>query len=810
MDSLEKLPIALIFGEEKFLGFYLKEFLQRSGCELIDEKDAEANIFDYLFILDDRDKNRVETLISLGKTNGAKILLVTNRDYPNYLSDKNLDLRLVTVGDLYGPRMEKEAFQKLSLIDLSLEQKPLFIADAVYGLARAMFGSGTRGKKFVLSSSGWEGIKAGGELNWKPAMIWEEGWSLTKNWFGPNEKKAPQALAIPVPPSAKKKPFFYPAVVITLFFLLAVGYLLFSLVLPGFWGANRLLKIKTLVAKGDFSSIDDTATKAQKNFATVRKNLFQFRTIFSFLNQGKVFDQANSYLEAYERLSRGIAHAGDVAVLGNMLLKAAISSQSTDKKMVDQMIAELDPAYESLSLAQPLLKGLSWEEPVNEIRRAMANLRLLAPIMPELLGMNGRRVYLILFQNNTEVRPTGGFIGSYGILTLDKGGIVDFEVEDVYAADGQLKGHVEPPAELKRYLGEAGWYLRDSNWDPDFPTSALRAAWFLEKEIGRTVDGVIGINLYVAQGILEELGEISLPDFQEKINAHNLFERAEYHSEVNFFPGSTQKKDFLGAVARALFEKIKGLDGKMVVGLGRTAYASFLSKDIAVFANDKKAASIFSALGWDGGLKENRCLPETACFADYLMVVEANVGVNKANYFVKRNTSFLVKFLENGRIEEKLSILYQNSSATEIFPAGEYKNYLRVYLPTGIELKEILMKEPTSGKQEKIDEKNITIAEEHGHTSVGFLVEVPIKESKLIEVTYEIPSESPADKGQYTLLWQKQPGIEDENFPVRVESAADRVIVDFKPLAQLTKEGIVFSPKPNQDLFFQVDWVRID
>ena len=146
--------------------------------------------------------------------------------------------------------------------------------------------------------------------------------------------------------------------------------------------------------------------------------------------------------------------------------------------------------------------------------------------------------------------------------------------------------HVEPPPELKKYLGEAGWYLRDSNWSPDFPVSALRAEWFFEKESGRQVDGVIGVNLFLAQNILEQLGGLEVVDFQEKIDHRNLFERAEYHSEVGFFPGSTQKKDFLASLGRALFEKVKVSDEKTWLSLARAVYQSINEKDLLFYLHD--------------------------------------------------------------------------------------------------------------------------------------------------------------------------------------------------------------------------------
>ena len=109
-------------------------------------------------------------------------------------------------------------------------------------------------------------------------------------------------------------------------------------------------------------------------------------------------------------------------------------------------------------------------------------------------GFSGTQSYLVLFQNSMELRPTGGFVGSVGKLTMVDGLVADFTIFDVYELDGQLRGHVDPPDPIRTLLSQEHWYLRDSNWDPDFFESGQRAAWFYEKETGQSVDGVISVH----------------------------------------------------------------------------------------------------------------------------------------------------------------------------------------------------------------------------------------------------------------------------------------------------------------------------
>jgi len=116
---------------------------------------------------------------------------------------------------------------------------------------------------------------------------------------------------------------------------------------------------------------------------------------------------------------------------------------------------------------------------------------VLSANLPSILGQDTNKNYLILFENNMELRPTGGFIGHTVLQNFGGGKLNGLDINDIYSADGQLKGHGEPPAPIKNYLGEANWWFRDSNWDPDFPTSAERAEWFLNKEMDQNFDGVI-------------------------------------------------------------------------------------------------------------------------------------------------------------------------------------------------------------------------------------------------------------------------------------------------------------------------------
>lgn len=182
--------------------------------------------------------------------------------------------------------------------------------------------------------------------------------------------------------------------------------------------------------------------------------------------------------------------------------------------------------------------------------------------MPDILGKEGEKNYLVLFQNNMELRPTGGFIGSFAVLKIDNGVFSNLEVYDVYDVDGQLKGYVEPPWQIKSFLNEASWYLRDSNWDPDFSVSAKRAQWFLNKSVGIKVDGVISFDISFVKDMISVMGGITVPDYSVKIDTNNFYDIVQFEAEKNFFAGSRQKDNFLTALSRAVLFELKNSDSR--------------------------------------------------------------------------------------------------------------------------------------------------------------------------------------------------------------------------------------------------------
>jgi hypothetical protein len=427
-------------------------------------------------------------------------------------------------------------------------------------------------------------------------------------------------------------------------------------------------------------------------------------------------------------------------------------------------------------------------------------------ILPEMLGTDGKeRDYLVLFQNETELRATGGFIGSYGILSFKGGSLLNFDIKDVYEADGQLKGHVEPPMEIKTYLGEANWWLRDANWNPNFPDASNDLQWFLNQEVNKKVNGVIGINLEVAKSILGAVGDVYVPNFEKKINKDNLYQLAEYYAESKFFPGSAQKANFLGTLGGQLFEKIKDLKVKQQLDLVSALVDLLEKNEIQMAFNDQKVATMTNDLGWDGAIYQGKCLKDN-CFSDYLFVVDSNFGVNKSNYFLNRNIEQTVDVEQNsvGRI---LKINYENTSKDSTFPGGDYKNYLRVYLPGDINLTQVSLIDGNDSNLKKVySSDELRIRDVDGKKEIGFLATVPVMSKKTVEIRYSSQN-NVMDKNKFSYLnyTQKQSGFGDTGIVTLVSFPNNWQPTQVEPQASMVGGKLLFNQILDKDIKMGVE-----
>src|SRR3989338_3105921 len=262
----------------------------------------------------------------------------------------------------------------------------------------------------------------------------------------------------------------------------------------------------------------------------------------------------------------------------------------------------------------------------------ITRLKQILPQLDSLLSKDTEKTYLLLFANNMELRPGGGFIGSFGLLDVKDYSLKKIRIYDVYDADGQLIAHIEPPEAIRKYLGQPHWFLRDSAFSPDFLENYTQAKLFLEKEMNfKNFSGSFLITTSAIQNLLGAFDDIYLPDFNEKINQKNFYLKTQYHAEKDFFPGSIQKKNFLSSLTQAI---MLDLENASFIKLGKEIKKSLDDKQFAIYLDDPRAQKIMDSFYWSGRTIKPSCLNQTDnCITDYLFPIDANLGLNKFNFF---------------------------------------------------------------------------------------------------------------------------------------------------------------------------------
>lgn len=535
---------------------------------------------------------------------------------------------------------------------------------------------------------------------------------------------------------------------------MVVALIFYAILYPAFNLGYGLFSFKTNLqssidnlSRGRFKESMENISRAEKGLK-VAEDLVNSLEVFSKIPVlEKYFEKAEVFITASNKITLG---AKDIILGTENLYKGlnAMIGETTDSSMqfFNQSSVYLTSGEAKLTEVYLKLQDKKINDYLGLVRKA----KIASAVLPEI--SRGKKSYLVLLQNNMELRPTGGFIGSVARIDFEEGKLKKIEVQDVYALDGSLSVPVEPPKELKSDLGVNNWYLRDSNWEGDFPTSARQAAWFYEKETGIRVDGAVAIDLTGIADLLSQIGPLELSDYGEKIDSNNLFDKAITYAETSFFPGTQSKKNFLNSSLTALFNKMFFVPQQNWPGITGSIGKSFEEKHFLAYLSDPKLFSYVDALNFSGALPRPSDI-KLGEMTDFLSLVEANLGANKSNYYIDRKLKLETGIGKEGELTHRLRAAYTNRSPSEVWPAGKYKNRMRVYLPFGSKLERALW-------GEKDITKEVTSFTDYGRSGYSFLIELDVKEQKTLVLDWELANKFnfTDNKATYRLDVIKQAG----------------------------------------------------
>ena len=404
-------------------------------------------------------------------------------------------------------------------------------------------------------------------------------------------------------------------------------------------------------------------------------------------------------------------------------------------------------------------------EMFREAASFVTNGKPLLETAPYLLGIDKERTYLVLFQNDKELRPTGGFMTGYSIMKVNKGAFSPVSSSDIYNLDAKYKPTTVAPDPIVKYL--KGPYalsnklrLRDMNWSPDFAES-MKLFTEEAKSVGVTgIDGIISVDTQVLVYLLDAIGKIGVPGFgnfsteiDSRCNCPNVIYELEDFADVEgpvvWDPAGTGKiiyapanydnrKKIIGPLMNSILANAMGQPKDKLPKLFEAGLKSLVEKHVLFYLFDSKAQDAVDSFGIAGTIKSTS--------GDYLHVNDANLGGRKSNLYVTNEISQEYSVAKDGYIEKTLTLTYKNPMKQDGWLNSVLPDWVRIYVPKGSTLISF------DGVEDKADPY-----EEFGKTVfAGFFKLRPEGVSKLT-LKYKLPIKA---KGEVNLLIQKQPGLD--------------------------------------------------
>lgn len=546
-------------------------------------------------------------------------------------------------------------------------------------------------------------------------------------------------------------------------------------------------------AESELSSLKSSLTEAQASFSAVGplryvpllgSYLKDVDHVFVAGNKGtEVGDLVISAIKPYADIMGFTGTGGEDLQLATAEDRIIFVAETVEKlaPQMDQISAklkEMSSEFQKINEKRypKTIRGKNVRENIANLKSTVAgaaeSLSQFQPIvklLPDLLGNPEPKKYLIMFQNDAELRPTGGFLTAYATMSILKGKITSGVSEDIYTLDAGFKKKVPAPDPIKKYLPLVyTWNLRDMNLSPDFKDSMDTFTTHMrDSSVAPEFDALIAIDTEVPVRILKVLGPIGVPGFGGKFSAENdprcdcpqvIYELENIITRPTY-EIREGRKSILGPLMNSMLANMMGSPKSKWAEFFNIFTASIKEKHLMMYFKDETKQSAVESLGAAGRINDYG--------GDYLHVNDTNFAGAKSNMFVDQEVEQTVSIGQDGSLTRKLTLTYKNPrkgdncnlEAGLLCLNGILRDWQRIYVPKGSILK--------SSKGYELD---MITTEDLGKTVFeGFFTLSPQSVKKL-EVEYTVPS-GVVTEGDYKLLIQKQPGTKDIKHTITLGSA---------------------------------------
>lgn len=343
------------------------------------------------------------------------------------------------------------------------------------------------------------------------------------------------------------------------------------------------------------------------------------------------------------------------------------------------------------SLGAQAVKGLaSFDHLLPSLNQAFSDISLLLQAAPVVLGTTQPVTYLIEMLDASELRSGGGFVGNYGVVTINAGRITSVTVRDTYLLDDP---YLADPNHASPFPSAYSWFtlvnkmgLRDSNLSPDFAVDAQTAERIYTQESGgQQVAGVIAISPTLIAHLLTITGPVYVPQYNVTVTSDNLVTLIHYYQFQTNDQGvpsgdgqSSTRKHFTAVLGEAFFARLRALSSSQQEQALQVGFNALKSKDLQVYLNNAAGEALLQKIH----LSNSFGPPQT----DTVEVVDNNVGGNKATAYVQEEVTDTVVVAPDDSSTHSLTITYTYKPQGNVYGRIAFKNVVQVYVPLGSRL----------------------------------------------------------------------------------------------------------------------------
>lgn len=557
-------------------------------------------------------------------------------------------------------------------------------------------------------------------------------------------------------------------------FLINAGNNLKNLVFAEtFEGIDQLKQAQSTLSN---AKLDDTIT----HFLNAKQSFLAARSQLNAINQGtnvvsgSLLTTSNQLLQVGEMIAdigNGLAQGTDMLIqTGNIKLalpqfkKVANSLRLASHTVDDMDISTIPTEY------RDRIEQLKTELP--QLNHYLDLFEQIAPALITIAGDEDTKRYLIILQNTTERRGTGGFMGSFIEVTFQNGKLLSAIPKDVYTVDWQQFNRMVAPEGLQPYM--KGLALRDTNYNPDFYEASKDIRWAYGESKQGSIDGIIAIDQSITPALLALTGPVTLPDFNVTIDADNYFTVLQYYIETNKDDPETPKRILIQLI-NALFEKSK--DPEIILKALQLVPTLIAEKHIQAAFFDDDIQKLASEFHIDGKLQ-----PPTPNL-DYLHINAINVGGNKGDRYLQRDYTHEATIADDGNVTIKLDGTWKHqwSSAEEDTIRALFPNVDKLARKVRENFWAVIGKSMTKHAVRFFVPKGSTLlsntgfvyplktTEENGYQVWYSEVDVTIGGSTDFNIQYRLPDQLDLISGDnYRFLLQKQAGATQETLTHKV------------------------------------------